>query len=161
MKSAQWSILLALAVAPRFLTAEGCGTEPSLPPEDQLACDMAWTGDVVALGTSSAEANTALLFPDIDQAYVLTVPSSGTGYGTLEIPDWHVEWMIYHAPDTALTFAGGEVVEAMAPISGCTTVDGLMGENRLFHDWGSYPFTVTAPPGSQVWFMAFDPLQLP
>lgn len=145
---------------PLALSASDCSSTPALEADDQLACDTVWTGDALKLGVNSSEATAALMVTGIEQAYLLTVPSSGVGYATFEVPDWHIELALYHAPDVQVTVTGGEAVETLSTVSGCTHEPNLLKEVTLFHEWGAYPVTVSGPAGSEVWFMAFDPTQV-
>lgn len=154
------SLILLTAGIPMALSASDCSSGTTLTPEDQLACDTVWTGDALKLGVNTSEATSALLITGIDQAYLLTVPSSGVGYATFEVPDWHIELALYHAPDVKVTVTGGEAVETLSTVSGCAEEPNLLKEVTLFHEWGAYPVTVSGPAGSQVWFMAFDPTQV-
>ena len=102
-----------------------------------------------------AEAGQVLLVPDT--GYDVTLPESGIGFATLQVPDWMAimgenmyENYSVQVLDPQLD---SEVLVPLQKNGACPDV-GLVERRRLFHAWGSFTVQIEGAPGETV-FVAF------
>ena len=121
-----------------------------------MACMLLEGERTPVLATAiQAEAGQVLLVPDT--GYDVTLPESGIGFATLQVPDWMAimgenmyENYSVQVLDPQLD---SEVLVPLQKNGACPEV-GLVERRRLFHTWGSFTVQIEGAPGETV-FVVF------
>lgn len=121
-----------------------------------MACMLLEGERTPVLATAiQAEAGQVLLVPDT--GYDVTLPESGIGFATLQVPNWMAimgenmyENYSVQVLDPQLD---SEVLVPLQKNGACPDV-GLVERRRLFHAWGSFTVQIEGAPGETV-FVAF------
>ena len=103
------------------------------------------------LGASKAEANTAVIVPDNASAWVLTMPETGDGWFTIEVPDWMTIVRLSTDQNVLLDVQGGDPFSELGVNTSCPD-EGLSDQRMAFHEWGAYQVRIEAGAPSEVWF---------
>ena len=120
---------------------------PNLPmgPNDSLAqaaCALIdGAADEVLAVAVEGDAGQVLLTPQRNRTYRVTIPDTGVGFVTLEVPDWAVTIGGFLHYEQQLTVLDPDfVTEEVVPLSwngACSDSD--MTDQRLhYHSWGSF-----------------------
>ena len=134
----------------------GGGALP-LGPDDALAraaCAHLESAPSDVLATSSSEeAGQVILTPTEAQGYAVTLPDSGVGYLTLEVPDWAITIGLFRPDAVTLNLADpmGVTEEILAQSrNGACPDSGLIDERTKFHSWGAFTLELEGAPGETV-----------
>ncbi len=152
------------SAAPDDVTVEDdAGVVLGLGPDDefaQMGCALleGEKSNPVA-GLTAAEAGQQLIVPSHETGYAITLPESGTGFVTLEVPDWQVVIALFtlegveiilHDPDDK-----AEVVQELSYAAPCSEQQ-VIEERTKFHKWGGFTMELRGEPGGEVWLAAVD-----
>lgn len=130
---------------------------PDLPmgPNDSLAqaaCALidAAADEILAVAVEG-DAGQVLLTPQRNRTYRVTIPDTGVGFVTLEVPDWAVTIGGFLHYEQQLTVLDPDfVTEVVVPLSwngACSDSD--MTDQRLhYHSWGSFTLRLEGEPNS-------------
>ena len=134
----------------------GVGELP-LGPDDALArvaCSHLESAPSDVLATSSSEeAGQVILTPTEAQGYAVTLPASGVGYLTLEVPDWAITIGLFRPSAITLNLSDPmDVTEEVLAQSrnGACPDSGLIDERTKFHSWGAFTVELIGAPGETV-----------
>lgn len=110
-------------------------------------------------GATVREAGQQILLPSHDSGYVVSLPESGIGFVTLEVPDWQVVIALYTTAAVELVVhdpeGKTEVVQALSWAAPCA--DQQITEQRTkFHKWGGFTLELRGEPGGEAWLAAID-----
>ena len=109
---------------------------------------------MVQATSSPGEAGQVLVLPNDNVAYQIMLPESGTGFVTLEVPDWQVMLAMYTPWHTTLTVHDPEgKTQTLSPLSWASPcADTFLTEERTkYHKWGGFTLEVTGEPGGSSW----------
>ncbi|MGC6514458.1 MAG: hypothetical protein ACON4N_08190 [Myxococcota bacterium] len=141
-------------VQPAVDTANDDEETKTLEVDDiELAiCDLREVAPItLPLGASKAEANTAVIVPDNASAWVLTMPETGDGWFTIEVPDWMTIVRLSTDQDVLLDVQGGDPFSELGVNTSCPD-EGLSDQRMAFHEWGAYQVRIEEGAPSEVWF---------
>ncbi|MGC6419126.1 MAG: hypothetical protein ACON3Z_18510, partial [Bradymonadia bacterium] len=120
---------------------------PDLPmgPNDSLAqaaCALidAAADEVLAVAVEG-DAGQVLLTPQRNRTYSVTIPDTGVGFVTLEVPDWAVTIGAFLNFQQRLTVLDPmQVTEVVVPLSwnGACTDSDITDQRLHYHSWGSF-----------------------
>ena len=98
-----------------------------------------------------SEAGQITLLPSAETAYKMSLPDTGTGYLTLEVPDWSITIGIF-TNDAVQVRIWGEAsdLEEERPLSLNPTCDGITDERIHFHAWGAYVIELIGEPNDEI-----------
>ena len=98
-----------------------------------------------------SDAGQVIVLPSNDLAYEVTLPESGVGYLTLEVPDWDTTVSILtHYSNPITVFDQMNSIEVMQSLAWNASCDDFTEEHLHFHSWGSYVMEVRGTPQSKV-----------
>ncbi|HCH64220.1 MAG TPA: hypothetical protein DFR83_15560, partial [Deltaproteobacteria bacterium] len=115
-------------------------------------CDL-WAQEptALAMGASQREANTAVILPDEETAWLLGMPATGDGWFTIEVPDWMTIVHLSTQQGVVIEVQGGESFSEQTANGSCP--DAAITDQRwAFHEWGAYQVRVVEGAPSEVWF---------
>ena len=117
-----------------------------------MGCDLLDTEpERLVLGISRAEANTAVIVPDDETAFLLEMPDSGDGWFTVEVPDWMTITRLFTQEGVELEVYGGEGFSEVL-LNGACPDAGISDQRWAFHEWGAYNIRVAEGAPAEVWF---------
>ena len=137
----------------------GEAQRPDLPmgPNDRLAqaaCAlMDGQFDGILAAASLDEAGQVLLTPNRARGYAVTLPDTGEGYVTLQVPDWAITIGGFLPYTSTLEILDPDfVTERILPVSwnGACPDQDRTDQRLKYHSWGSFTAVVTGPPGGVV-----------
>ena len=120
---------------------------PDLPmgPNDSLAraaCALIdGAADEVLAVAVEGDAGQVLLTPQRNRTYSVTIPDTGVGFVTLEVPDWAVTIGAFLNFQQRLTVLDPmQVTEVVVPLSwnGACTDSAITDQRLHYHSWGSF-----------------------
>ena len=94
-----------------------------------------------------------ILTPTEAQGYAVTLPASGVGYLTLEVPDWAITIGLFRPSAITLNLSDPmDVTEEVLAQSrnGACPDSGLIDERTKFHSWGAFTVELIGAPGETV-----------
>lgn len=105
----------------------------------------------LVMGASESEANTAVLVPDDETAWMLQMPATGDGWFTVEVPDWMTVVHFFADEGVEIEIMGGEPFSDVLRNGACPDA-GISDLRWAFHEWGSYTVRVAEGAPEEVWF---------
>ena len=118
----------------------------------EAGCDLLEvTPESLVLGASESEANTAVLVPDNETAWVLQMPESGDGWFAVEIPDWMTTVHVFTEDGVDIEVMGGEIFTDALRNGACPDA-GISDQRMAFHEWGAYTVRIAEGAPAEVWF---------
>ena len=97
------------------------------------------------------EAGQVLLTPQPETGFSMTIPETGFGYLTLEVPDWAITIAAStYFEHTVTIFDPDGVTQEIVPLSwnGACPDKGLTDHRTKYHSWGSFTVKVEGEPNS-------------
>ena len=136
--------------------------EPGMPmlpmgpadPTAAVACSLVDTFAVAVTSTIGlSEAGQVLLDPSASNGYLITLPASGEGYVTLQVPDWMAVIAGFVDQGTSLEILDPNFdTQEVLPVSwngACSDV-GMTDQRLLYHAWGSFAVRLIGEPNADV-----------
>lgn len=131
--------------------------ELSMGPVDDTAssaCDF-MDGDMIEVTAVSdiAEAGQVLLLPTATDAYLVTLPESGEGFLTLQVPEWAITLAAFLDYGTTLEVLDPNwATELILDRSwnGACPDTGLTDQRLKYHTWGSFTVRLIGEPNAAV-----------
>ena len=115
-------------------------------------CELMETdAETLVMGASRSEANTAVIVPDDNTAWMLQMPATGDGWFTVEVPDWMTVVHFFTEEGVELEIMGGEPFSEVLRNGACPDA-GISDQRWAFHEWGAYTIRVAEGAPSEVWF---------
>ena len=127
----------------------------SLGLDDQLAsqaCQL-FNGEMTPLTITSqiSEAGQITLLPSSESAYTISLPDTGTGYLTLEVPDWSIVIGIFTTSTVQVRIYGETSdLEEEHPLSLNPACEEITDERIHFHAWGAYVIELIGEPNDEI-----------
>lgn len=129
--------------------------DESLSEDDEFAamgCDqLADAGAELILGTSSSEANTAVVVADEEGVWALQMPESGDGWFTIEIPDWMTVMRVFTEEGVEYEIIDSDPFTDIL-VNGACPDEGISDQRVAFHEWGAYTVRVSEGAPETIWF---------
>ncbi|MGB0591853.1 MAG: hypothetical protein ACPGU1_19410, partial [Myxococcota bacterium] len=126
-------------------------------PEDgtaSSACELSDGPTTEVISASDiGEAGQVLVLPSASEAYLVTLPESGEGYITLQVPDWAVTIGAFLDSDTTLEVLDPDwVTELILPLSwnGACSDSGMTDQRLKYHSWGSFTVKLVGEPNAVI-----------
>ena len=117
-----------------------------------MGCDLLDSEpERLVLGISRSEANTAVIVPDDETAFLLEMPETGDGWFTVEVPDWMTVVRLFTQEGVELEIYGGEGFSEVL-LNGACPDAGISDQRWAFHEWGAYNIRVAEGAPAEVWF---------
>ena len=94
-----------------------------------------------------------LVLPSASEAYLVTLPDSGEGYITLQVPDWAITIGAFLDASTTLEVLDPDwVTELILPLSwnGACSDAGMTDQRLKYHSWGSFTVKLVGEPNGVV-----------
>lgn len=115
-------------------------------------CELMETdAETLVMGASRSEANTAVIVPDENTAWMLQMPATGDGWFTVEVPDWMTVVHFFTEEGVELEIMGGEPFSEVLRNGACPDA-GISDQRWAFHEWGAYTIRVSEGAPPEVWF---------
>lgn len=134
--------------------------EEEIPDEDlgaddafaAMGCDQIDdAGDELILGSSSSEANTAVVVADEEGVWSLQMPESGDGWFTIEIPDWMTVMRVFTERGVEYEIIDSDPFTDIM-VNGACPDEGISDQRVAFHEWGAYTVRVSEGAPETIWF---------
>lgn len=129
--------------------------DEDLGPDDSFAeqgCDqMEDAGEELILGSSSSEANTAVVVADEEGVWSLQMPESGDGWFTIEIPDWMTVMRVFTESGVEYEIIDSDPFTDIM-VNGACPDQGISDQRVAFHEWGAYTVRVSEGAPETIWF---------
>ncbi|MAD60993.1 MAG: hypothetical protein CMH49_05700 [Myxococcales bacterium] len=105
----------------------------------------------LTMTSQRSEAGQVTILPSAENAYKMDLPDTGTGYLTLEVPDWSITIGIF-TNDRVQVRIWGEAsdLEEERPLSLNPSCDGMTDERIHFHAWGAYVIELIGEPNDEI-----------
>ena len=100
-----------------------------------------------------SEAGQVLLTPQPETRFSFTIPETGFGFVTLEVPDWAITIAAFsHFEQTVTILDPDGVTEEIVPLSwnGACPEKGLTDHRTKYHSWGSFTVKVEGEPNTEM-----------
>ena len=142
--------------APRESEDPGMFELPMGPadPTAAVACSLVNSPSVAVTSAAGLnEAGQILVDPSASTGYSVTLPASGDGYITLQVPDWMATVAAFLDQGTSLEILDPNFdTQEVLPVSwngACSDV-GMTDQRLLYHAWGSFAVRITGEPNAVV-----------
>ena len=136
--------------------ASGMSELPMGPadPTAAVACSLVNSPSVaLTSATGLNEAGQILVDPSASTGYSVTLPASGDGYITLQVPDWMATIAAFVDHGTSLEILDPNFdTQEVLPVSwngACSDV-GMTDQRLLYHAWGSFAVRLIGEPNAAV-----------
>ena len=123
-------------------------------PTAAVACSLVNSPSVALTSAASLnEAGQILVDPSASTGYSVTLPASGDGYVTLQVPDWMATVAAFVDHGTSLEILDPNFdTQEVLPVSwngACSDV-GMTDQRLLYHAWGSFAVRLIGEPNAAV-----------